>query len=112
MAHSLWTHTRIEQLLWVVSRPKESECTLEPDAPSWNWFNVNDHDHLERERREVDGTDIALDPDSDRVLCIKARMERLDILKTTPHQPVETPRRDSYASARLIRRAAECARVD
>jgi hypothetical protein len=81
-----------------VSRPKESDCTLEPGAPSWSWFNVNDHDYLERGRREVNDADIALDPDSDRALCVKARMELPNILEVTPRRPVETPQRDSYAA--------------
>jgi hypothetical protein len=98
MAHGLWTHSWIEQLLWVVSCPKEIECTLEHGAPSWSWFNVNDHEYLEQGYREVKDADIALDPDSDRALCIKARMERLNILEATPRRPVETPRRDSYGA--------------
>jgi hypothetical protein len=76
-----------------VSRPKETECTLEPGAPSWGWFNVNNHEYLGRK-----GADIALHPHSGRVLCVTPRMERLNILEATPHQPVETPRRDSYAA--------------
>jgi hypothetical protein len=98
MVHGLWTHSWTEQLLWSARRPEKNVRSLELGAPSWSWLNVHDHGYLDQECSEVNDADIALHPDSDRVLCIRGRMERLNILKATPRPTAETPQQDSHAA--------------
>ena len=97
MIHGLWTHNWTKQLLWFSHRPRTDKRMLESGAPSWSWLTVSDHTYLNIGSCEVRDADIALHPDSDRVLSISARMERFSVLTALLQQTAERSQRDVHA---------------